>query len=394
MPWHVAKSKSCPASKPWAVIKDADGSVVACHESEESAAAQVRALYASEAGSKAADVIEHKNIDVEFKAAGDDGTFIAFAAAFNNVDRVNDRIKPGAFSKSLKKWRASGKMLPVILSHNWDDIEAHIGYADPKQVKETAHGLEVKGHLDLDESETARRVHKLMQRRQLTAMSFGYTVPQGGEQLDDKGVNELEEIDLHEVGPTLVGANPKAELQAVKSALETETKETPEPDEEPKPEDEPKSDDELRRKSEQEERERIAALLPPDLPDEEAVEYKALLDSIRDLDRDERQELSAMLAIDELTDAPQDVKDRLTQRAEAILERTKSAEIEDDEGEEPQAKSEPQDPLRARSLEVVLDVVSAGLSNRRPTKAAPPPETTPEDELRRQSRDLELELLS
>lgn len=48
MPWHTAKSDSCPIDKPWAVLKDADGSVVACHQSEESAQAQVAALYASE----------------------------------------------------------------------------------------------------------------------------------------------------------------------------------------------------------------------------------------------------------------------------------------------------------------------------------------------------------
>ena len=48
MPWHVAKSDSCPSSKPWAVIKDSDSSVVACHESKSSAEDQLAALYASE----------------------------------------------------------------------------------------------------------------------------------------------------------------------------------------------------------------------------------------------------------------------------------------------------------------------------------------------------------
>ena len=48
MPWSVSKSGSCPDSKPWAVIKDSDGSVVACHETEQSAKDQVAALYASE----------------------------------------------------------------------------------------------------------------------------------------------------------------------------------------------------------------------------------------------------------------------------------------------------------------------------------------------------------
>jgi hypothetical protein len=48
MPWHVIKSDRCPTAKPWAVVKDASGEIVACHASQDGAAAQVRALYANE----------------------------------------------------------------------------------------------------------------------------------------------------------------------------------------------------------------------------------------------------------------------------------------------------------------------------------------------------------
>ena len=48
MPWHVTKSSKCPDSKPWAVVKDTDGSIVACHASEGSAKKQMAALYANE----------------------------------------------------------------------------------------------------------------------------------------------------------------------------------------------------------------------------------------------------------------------------------------------------------------------------------------------------------
>jgi HK97 family phage prohead protease len=51
MPWHAAKSSRCPAAKPWAVIKDADGSVVACHPSKADAQRQVAALYVNEGAS-------------------------------------------------------------------------------------------------------------------------------------------------------------------------------------------------------------------------------------------------------------------------------------------------------------------------------------------------------
>lgn len=49
VPWHVARNSSkCPSSKPYAVVKDADGSVAGCHATEASANDQLRALYASE----------------------------------------------------------------------------------------------------------------------------------------------------------------------------------------------------------------------------------------------------------------------------------------------------------------------------------------------------------
>jgi HK97 family phage prohead protease len=432
-------------------------------------------------------VTEHKNIDAEFKDAADDGTFVALASVFNNVDRVGDRVLPGAFTQSLRQWRASGKMLPIILAHNWKDIQAHIGYADPKQVRETSKGLQVKAHLDISESETAKRVHTLMKRGQLTAMSFGYSVPDGGQELDSKGVNEINQIDLHEVGPTLVGANPDAQIESVKSALRAETKAEEPGNEEPEEKSPTKSDAELRKAAEQAEREQIAAQLKDDPGDPEDVRalesilagcraylaselveadsedaevmegvidvLEAMLETEEGELEDEQKSLLLYVMkavwsgsyINELPDSafllvesggekdadgkttprslrhfpykdssgtvdvihvrnalsripqsnlPSDVKDRLTRKAEAILQSTKAVEIEDGEGEEPaKAKSVPQDPLRARSLETVLEISSAGISNRKPSQA-PAPDVPDEKELRRRSRDLELELRS
>jgi hypothetical protein len=49
MPWHKVKGhKQCPASKPWAVVKDKDGKVVGCHASESRANKQLAALHVSE----------------------------------------------------------------------------------------------------------------------------------------------------------------------------------------------------------------------------------------------------------------------------------------------------------------------------------------------------------
>lgn len=49
VPWHVVENHAkCTDGKPWAVVKDADGSVAGCHASESDANDQLAALYASE----------------------------------------------------------------------------------------------------------------------------------------------------------------------------------------------------------------------------------------------------------------------------------------------------------------------------------------------------------
>lgn len=164
--------------------------------------------------------ILHKTLPVDFKAAaGDSGEFTALVSAFGNVDLVGDRMMPGSFSKSLEKWREKGDPIPVVFNHDWGTPDAHIGVADPANVYESDDGLVVKGQLDIGDNPVASQIFKLLKRRSLTAFSFGYTVPKGGEKRAKDGANEVFEADLIEVGPTLRGANPEAQLQAVKSAI-------------------------------------------------------------------------------------------------------------------------------------------------------------------------------
>lgn len=161
-----------------------------------------------------------KDVPVEIKAVDEEtGSFTALAAVFGNKDLVGDRIKRGAFRKTLMRWRKKGDPIPIILSHNWNDPWAHIGVAQPKDVKETAKGLEIKGQLDIFSNDVAAQVHRLMKRRSLTGWSFGYGVVDG-KYNDDEDVYDLKELDLFEAGPTLRGANPEAQLQGIKSALE------------------------------------------------------------------------------------------------------------------------------------------------------------------------------
>lgn len=165
--------------------------------------------------------MHYKDYQAEFKSfeEGTRGEFEALISVFDNVDLQGDRIKKGAFDKSLEKWRKSGDPIPVVLAHQWDNVYAHIGTADPHEVKATSRGLLAKGVLDVDDNPVAAQVYKLMKRRSLKQFSFGYAIPEGGEKRAKDGAWDLTELDIIELGPCLKGANPETELLAVKSAL-------------------------------------------------------------------------------------------------------------------------------------------------------------------------------
>lgn len=154
------------------------------------------------------------------------GTFEAIVSVFGNVDLGNERVVAGAFKSSLEKWAASDAPIPVIFSHQWDNLDAHVG--EVLEAKELAPGapelpteladlggLWVKASMDLEE-DFAGRLFKKMTKRRIKEFSFAYDVvkakPGAGGALD------LLELDVIEVGPTLKGMNPATALLSSKNA--------------------------------------------------------------------------------------------------------------------------------------------------------------------------------
>ena len=161
-----------------------------------------------------------------FKAASDapEGTFEAIVAVFGNVDRIGDKIIPGAFKDTLAVWKAKDRPIPVIFSHQWENLDAHIGQV--LEAKEVDEGLYVKGALDIDESYAAR-VWKKMKAGTLAEFSFAYDVVDSAQvKSDGEYVNELRKLDLMEVGPCLVGMNPETQLLGVKEGRRNSTKDS------------------------------------------------------------------------------------------------------------------------------------------------------------------------
>lgn len=156
---------------------------------------------------------QHKSYPANFKALDESsGTFEAIVAVFGNVDLIGDRVVKGAFQKSLGEWKESGDPIPVIWSHMWSDPNAHIGKT--LEAEERDEGLWVKGQLDMDDP-FAAKVFKLMQERRVKEFSFAYDIEDEAKAED--GANDLRELKLIEVGPTLKGMNPATQLLAAKT---------------------------------------------------------------------------------------------------------------------------------------------------------------------------------
>lgn len=157
--------------------------------------------------------LELKYARAEIKAVGDvAGQFEALVSIFNNVDYGNDRVLPGAFSKTLEEWAAKGDPMPVIWSHEWDDPTSHIGIVvDAKEVPE---GLWVRAQLDVEHNPKAAYVARLLKERRVTQFSFGYQARdfQYVTEKDGTTIRELFDLDVFEVGPTLLGMNPATQL--------------------------------------------------------------------------------------------------------------------------------------------------------------------------------------
>lgn len=142
------------------------------------------------------------------------GTFEAIVSVFGNVDLGGDRVMPGAFAKTLDEWTAKGDPMPVIWSHDWDNPESHVGWV--VKAEERPEGLWVLGQFDVDNPDSARprQVARLLKQRRITQFSFGYMTRDWRmvTESDGKQVRELLDLDVFEVGPTLLGMNPATQL--------------------------------------------------------------------------------------------------------------------------------------------------------------------------------------
>jgi HK97 family phage prohead protease len=138
--------------------------------------------------------------DLEIRAESDSLNFRGYAAVFDSPSEdlggFRETIAQGAFAESLRRRKGDIKM---FVNHDWNVVLGSKG-AGTLRLKEDAHGLFVDA--DLPDNEWGRPVRDAVVRGDISGMSFGFTVPKGGDAWnEDRSQRELRNVYLLEVSP-------------------------------------------------------------------------------------------------------------------------------------------------------------------------------------------------
>ena len=144
--------------------------------------------------------IEKRTNEVKFELraveGGDGMTFTGYAAVFNSPSEplpFIERIAPGAFKRSLK----ARNDIKLLWNH---DTGAVLGStrAGTLKLEEDNYGLRVTAVLP--ETTLGKDVRTLVQRGDVSAMSFGFSVPANGDSWNAEGTERtLRSVRIHEV---------------------------------------------------------------------------------------------------------------------------------------------------------------------------------------------------
>lgn len=137
--------------------------------------------------------------EIEMRATEEGGTkmsFRGYAAVFNSPSEplpFIERIAPGAFKRSLR----SRNEIKMFVNHNMDRVLGSTR-AGTLRLSEDEKGLLVEA--DLPDTTDGRDLSVLLERGDVSSMSFGFTVPPKGDKWSEDGMERtLTQVRLHEV---------------------------------------------------------------------------------------------------------------------------------------------------------------------------------------------------
>ena len=133
-------------------------------------------------------------------------TFYGYAAVFDSPSEplpFTEVVKPGAFAKTLR----SRNEIKLLMNHDTGRVLAS-RRAGTLRLSEDPTGLRVEA--DLPDTTEGRDLAYLLKRGDITTMSFGFTVPAGGDYWSDENNRELRDVRLHEVSVAPYAAYPSS----------------------------------------------------------------------------------------------------------------------------------------------------------------------------------------
>ena len=144
--------------------------------------------------------IEKRTNEVQFELRavenGDGMTFTGYAAVFNSPSEplpFIERIAPGAFKRSLK----ARNDIKLLWNHDTGSVLGSTR-AGTLKLEEDSYGLRVTA--TLPETTLGKDVRTLVQRGDVNAMSFGFSVPANGDSWNTDGTERtLRSVRIHEV---------------------------------------------------------------------------------------------------------------------------------------------------------------------------------------------------
>jgi HK97 family phage prohead protease len=149
----------------------------------------------------------------QLKAYDDDEMTFEGLASTWDIDLGNDKILPGAFTRTLNHWRESKKALPLIDMHEYGTVRAVVGKL--LEAEETEEGLYTKWQVI--NSQDGQEIYARLKGNFVDGLSIGYRVIGEAPVID--GVRNIRELQLKEVSVVIWGMNPQALVQSVKSAI-------------------------------------------------------------------------------------------------------------------------------------------------------------------------------
>lgn len=155
---------------------------------------------------------------VELRAEG--RKLVGYAATFGTEARIsdfNETIAAGAFQRSL----AAGKDILALVDHDTGKVLARTA-AGTLQLAEDERGL--KFAIDVPQTTLGNDILAMAASRNLGGMSFGFSVPEGGEEW--RGDNRtLRNVTLHEISvvqsfPAYAGTSVSARSRQKRTATD------------------------------------------------------------------------------------------------------------------------------------------------------------------------------